>query len=158
MYKTILSLLIALLVITPCLAQGVKAEEPATLEGTEWKFKEGGVYGNIPPITDDSYAFYGGMVYQICPIWGCAEAHQPDEYVSGKKLGLFRVGHRPDSDSTPDKIENCENYDDLVLGIMSLANKVGIIYYESGCFLARKRGVAVLEKVSDNWKPPEGVE
>ena len=150
MKKTIIALLITLLVTTPCLAQGVKAEEPATLDGTEWKFV-GEPNENIP-VSDDSFSFYGGKVYEICPIWGCAEAHQPTYYVSGKKLGLFRAGHR-----TSDRTGNCENKDNLIMGIMSPLNGIGIIYYESGCFLARKRGVAVLEKVSDNWKPPVDV-
>ena len=150
MQKTILALLITLLVTTPCLVQGVKAEEPATLDGTEWKFV-GEPNENIP-VSDDSFSFYDGKVYETCPTFGCALAHTPNYYVSGKKLGLFRAGHR-----TSDRTGNCENKDNLIMGIMSPLNGIGIIYYESGCFLARKRGVAVLEKVSDNWKPPEDV-
>ena len=141
MKKTILVVLMAVMIATPCFAQEVEPEGIFSIEGTRWEALPMGIHispfpPSLEPI-DWGFGFYGGEVY---PSGGYSF------YIDMLVCSIFSVEYGPGATSRP------------VVFYMGILQPIGIgmvirwyMAYPNQFYLA----ISILIKASDNWAPPE---
>ena len=142
MKKTIMLVLMAVILATPCFAQDVEPEGIFSIEGTRWEALPMGVHispfpPSLEPI-DWGFGFYGGEVY------GYHTYFCIDMIV----CSIFFVGINPGAGGG-----SLPQY----FGILQPIG-IGIVFeiYARG-FIPPDLTVGILIKTNDNWKPPEFV-
>jgi hypothetical protein len=148
--KTILVILIAVLTATPCLAQEIEPEGMFSLHGTVWEFQADEIW-DYPPTGAAPmcplyplYAFYKGKVYmKDCrDIWFEVESLFYLDLI-GVSVMIPRFSFSP--------FTFCSSIR------MFFPNGNGMGYYYEVFLLGVSSALYIytLEKVEDNWTPPE---
>jgi hypothetical protein len=152
MRKTILALLRAVLVATPCFAQEVETDGLFSLNGTRWWcYRPVITFSHTPPnppsigIKVDNWeiGFYKGEVYFCDEEYGCGSPHPSYLSISTPVLGIcFDL-----------RIWGTDLY------IMQPTAGIGLTTLMAGSRMRNSRlgyfGIGIMIKVANNWKPPD---
>ena len=142
MKKTILILLIAVMLATPCFAQEVEPEGIFSLHGTVWQSLPMGVHIlPFPPSLESidwEFGFYGGKAYN--------SVRTPGFYIDMLVCSIFYL----------EDYHVGGGYFPLYFGILQPIG-MGMVVQYIGAPIPNNKDLTVgwVIKVSDNWTPPE---
>ena len=147
MKRTILAVLIAVIVATPCFAQEVETDGLFSIEGTKWEalFGLGIMVEPFIPIPffgpiEFSIGFYDGIIY--------LEDNRADRSFYQDMLVASFFGYEDQQRCGP--VGFCQSRG---FGILQPLGMGVMFSHESGSFLPSVVGMMALLKADDNWKP-----
>jgi hypothetical protein len=143
MKKTILAILTAVMVATPCFANEIEPEGIFSLHGTLWQALPIGLqtFPIVMPLSNSEFCFYGGKVY---PAWVFDDSFYIDMLVCSIFWGVDGHGAGGGSDT-------------WYYGILQPIG-IGVVFQRrlgGGKFTIPYINVGLLIKTENNWVPPE---
>jgi len=157
MKKTLLVMLLAVMVATPCFGQEIEPDGLFSIEGTRWRVCQIFFQTNLRPIISlqckEDLAFYSGSVY-LCTSSGTCQIIPFLDYIDTPIVGVAWEVHAECSSFYSFCLAGYQVaiMQPFGLGIHSIVS----LAFGSGSRLA-VCGIGIVFKVEDNWTPP-GVE